>query len=98
MAVRSLTHYALEVPDQQIGQRFYTDFGFEDATGASNAVRLRPKPLGRDQILLYEGPKKRLRHLAFAAPGDEFTAVRAALRAAAVAEVDPPNDAPEGGI
>ncbi|HEY7062931.1 MAG TPA: VOC family protein [Chloroflexota bacterium] len=98
MPVRSLTHYALEVPDQQVGQRFYTDFGFEDATGSSNAVRLRPKPLAREQILLYEGPKKRLRHLAFAAPGEDFAAVRASLRAAGVAEIDPPQDAPAGGV
>ncbi len=27
MAVRSFLHYALEVPDQAVGQRFYEDFG-----------------------------------------------------------------------
>jgi len=95
--VRSLLHYALEVPDQQVGQRFYVDFGFEDATGAANAVKLRPRVLAREQILLYEGPRKRLHHLAFAAPGEEFEAVRRRLRAAGVAEVDPPRDGPEGG-
>jgi catechol 2,3-dioxygenase-like lactoylglutathione lyase family enzyme len=98
MAVRSLVQYALEVPDQQVGQRFYLDFGFEDATGAANAVKLRPRSLARDQILLFEGPRKRLRHLAFAAPGEDFAAVRAHLAAAGVPEADPPKDAPEGGI
>ncbi|HZU05132.1 MAG TPA: VOC family protein [Chloroflexota bacterium] len=98
MAVRSLLHYALEVPDQQVGQQFYLDFGFQDATGAANAVKLRPKALEREQILLYEGPKKRLHHLAFAAPGEDFEAVRARLRAAGIPEIDPPQDAPEGGI
>jgi catechol 2,3-dioxygenase-like lactoylglutathione lyase family enzyme len=98
MAVRSLLHYALEVPDQQVGQRFYQDFGFADATGAANAVRLRPRTLAREQILLFAGPKKRLHHLAFAAPGADFAAVRERLRAAGVTEIDPPRDAPEGGL
>jgi len=42
MAVRSFLHYALEVPDQAVGQRFYEDFGLVDSTGLSDAVRLRP--------------------------------------------------------
>ena len=27
MAVRALLHYALEVPDQTVGEKFYTGFG-----------------------------------------------------------------------
>ena len=42
MAVRSLLHFALEVPDQAVGQRFYQDFGLVDRTGSSDAVRLCP--------------------------------------------------------
>jgi len=42
MAVRSFLHYALEVPDQAVGQRFYEDFGLVDGTGSSDAVRLGP--------------------------------------------------------
>ena len=69
MAVRSFLHYALEVPDQAVGQRFYEDFGLVDGTGSSDAVRLRPERLGRDTVLLYEGPRKRLHHLCYGAPG-----------------------------
>src|SRR5204862_2714940 len=58
--VRSLLHYALQVPDQQVGQQFYVDFGFQDATGAANAVKLRARTQEREQVLLYEGPTKRL--------------------------------------
>ena len=47
MAVRTFLHYALEVPDQTVGQRFYEDFGLVDGTGRSDAVRLRPERLGR---------------------------------------------------
>ena len=30
MAVRSLLHYALEVPDQTVGEKFYRNFGLID--------------------------------------------------------------------
>jgi len=98
MPVRSLLHYALEIPDQQIGQRYYSDFGFQDVTGASNTVRLRPSTLEREQIQLLEGPKKRLHHLAFAAGGDDFAKLREALKVAGIPEVDPPRGADESGI
>ena len=42
MAVRSFLHFALEVPDQAVGQKYYQDFGLVDATGGNSAVRLRP--------------------------------------------------------
>ena len=42
MAVRSFLHYALEVPDQAVGQRYYEDFGLVDVTGGDKAVRLKP--------------------------------------------------------
>jgi catechol 2,3-dioxygenase-like lactoylglutathione lyase family enzyme len=98
MAVRSFLHYALEVPDQAIGQRFYEDFGLVDGTGSSDAVRLRPARLGRDAVLLYGGPRTRLHHLCYGAPGEDFARVRAALQKAGVPEMDPPAGAPEGGL
>ena len=76
MAVRSFLHYALEVPDQAVGQRYYEDFGLVDGTGSSDAVRLRPERLGRDTVLLYEGPRKRLHHLCYGATGEDFARTR----------------------
>ena len=98
MPVRSLLHYALEVPDQTIGQKFYQDFGLTDDTGRDNAVRLRSRALERAQVMLYGGPKKRLHHLAFAAPGAEYLAVKQRLGEMGVAEVDAPAGAPDGGF
>ena len=98
MAVQSFLHYALTVPDLSVGQDFYTDFGFTDTTGPSNSVRLRPTATDRDQVLLYEGPKKHLHHLAFGATGAEFDEVRTNLRNAGVREIDPPADDAGGGI
>ena len=63
MAVRALSHYALEIPDQTVGEKFYRRFGLiDEPTTGGNAVRLRPVPLARNVVLLYGGPKKRLHH------------------------------------
>jgi catechol 2,3-dioxygenase len=98
MAVRSLLHYALEVPDQTVGEKFYRSFGLVDEPGRDGAVRLRPAPLKRESVLLYPGPRKRLHHLAFGAPGDDYEATVASIRRAGVREVDAPRGAPEGGL
>jgi catechol 2,3-dioxygenase-like lactoylglutathione lyase family enzyme len=98
MAVRSLLHYALEVPDQAVGQRYYRDFGLADDSRGDAAVRLRPTRQSRESVLLYEGPRKRLHHLCFGATGEDFARTREAIRRAGVTEVDPPKHAPEGGL
>src|SRR6185503_13782591 len=89
MAVRTFLHYALEVPDQAVGQRFYEDFGLVDGTGSSDAVRLRPERLGRDTVLLYGGPRKRLHHLCYGAPGEDFARVSGARPASGPAQAWP---------
>ena len=61
-------------------------------------MHLHPGGLGRECTLLYGGPKKRLHHLAFGAPGGELDAVRESMRRAGVREVDPPRGAPDGGF
>jgi len=98
MPVKSFLHYALEVPDQTVGQKYYQDFGLVDATGDNDAVRLRPSRQARANVLLYAGPRKRLHHLCYGATGDDFARARESLHRAAVPEIDPPRGAPEGGL
>jgi len=98
MAVKSFLYYALEVPDQTVGEKFYCNFGLSQASARDDAVHLRPARLNRDSVLLYAGPKKRLHHLAFGAPGDDFQQIKESLRYHGVSEVDAPRNAPEGGI
>jgi hypothetical protein len=86
MAVRSLLHYALEVPDQTVGEKFYRSFGLVDEAGRDGAVHLRPAPLKRESVRLYPGPRKRLHHLAFGAPGDDYQATVESVRRAGVPE------------
>ena len=98
MPVKSVLHYALEVPDQTIGEKFYRNFGLAQASARDGAVHLRPPLLGTDSVLLYAGSKKRLHHLAFGAPGDNFAQIEESLRRAGVSKVNPPASGPEGGI
>jgi hypothetical protein len=88
MPVRALLHYALEVPDQTVGETFYRTFGLVDRPARDGAVHLHPGGLERECTLLYEGPRKRLHHLAFGAPGGGAEAVRESIRRAGVREVD----------
>jgi len=98
MAVRALLHYALEVPDQTVGEKFYRSFGLTEDSGGDPAVRLRPAGLKREAVRLYAGPKKRLHHVAFGAPGDDFEATRESIKRAGVKEIDPPKGASGDGI
>ncbi|HYU17457.1 MAG TPA: VOC family protein, partial [Chloroflexota bacterium] len=97
MPVKGLIHYALEVPDPVVGETFYRDFGLQQKDSRGNAIQLKTGH-GSGELVLYEGPRKRLHHVALAAPGDEFEAVREALKRANVLELDPPKDAPQVGI
>ena len=97
MAVKGLIHCALEVPDPVVGETVYRDFGLKESESRGNSLKLRTSR-GAGELLLFEGPKKRLHHIAFAAPGDDFEAVRAALKQAGIPELDPPKDAPQVGI
>lgn len=98
MAVRALLRYALEVPDQAAGQEFYRDFGLVEESARDGAVHLRPSSASRAAVLLYGGPKKRLHHLAFGAPGDDYEITRELVTRAGVREIDGPKGAPDGGF
>src|SRR2546423_4769649 len=50
MAVRTLLHYALEIPDQTVGEKFYRSFGLIDELRRDGAVHLRPAPLERETV------------------------------------------------
>jgi len=97
MAVKGLIHYALEVPDPVVGETFYRDFGLKGGESRGSSLHLETSR-GAGELHLYEGPKKRLHHIALAAPGDDFEEVRAAIKLAGIPEIDPPKDAPQVGI
>ena len=81
----ALLHYALEVPDQTVGEKFYTGFGLVDE--GRRRRRRAPAAGARSSATpcsSMRGPKKRLHHLAFGAPGAEFQATLESIRRAGV--------------
>ena len=65
MRVKGLIQYGLEVPSLDVGHGFYQTFGLQvEERGSSLAVRCAGRD--QDQVLLTEGPTKRLHHVAFA--------------------------------
>lgn len=89
MAVCSLLGFALAVPDIEAGRTFYETFGLTSLTKPTMAA-LRSKGRGHDEVVLVEGPRKRLHHLRFAADKKGFADIRARARRAGVEEVDSP--------
>ena len=97
MTVRSLQHVALAVPDAAIGKKFYTDFGLEGRDDGNRAI-MRCHGRDQDQVILVEGPKKRMHHVCFGASAKGLAALKARLQQNAVRLLDPPNEAPGPGL
>jgi len=94
--IRNLQHFALCVPDLDAGRRFYETFGLE-ATDRANLLALRCAGRDQDQILLREGPNRRLHHLSFGTTSRSLAQAEAKLAAAGIVRLDPPySGAPDG--
>jgi len=94
--IRNLQHFALAVPDPEVGRKFYETFGL---TGAErkNALVMQCDGRSQDQVMLVEGPKRRLHHISFGIAADDVVAAKARIEAAGLALLDPPcADAPDG--
>lgn len=89
MAVHSLLGYALAVPDIEAGRRFYETFGLTSSTKPTMAA-FRCDGRGHDEVILVEGPRKRLHHLRLATDGQGLAEIRARAQRAGIKEIDPP--------
>jgi catechol 2,3-dioxygenase-like lactoylglutathione lyase family enzyme len=87
MAVRSLSSYALSVPDLEAGRRFYTTFGLLAAERGDH-LTFRCEGRDQDQVHLVEGKRKRLDHLRFGTDQAGLAAIRARMAAKGVPESD----------
>jgi catechol 2,3-dioxygenase-like lactoylglutathione lyase family enzyme len=97
MTIRNLQHFALTVPDIDVGKRFYADFGLHARDERSRAV-LRCDGRDQDQVILIEGKKKRLHHIAFGAHAVDLAGLKARLEAEHLALVDPPQHGDGEGL
>jgi catechol 2,3-dioxygenase-like lactoylglutathione lyase family enzyme len=98
MAVTHLSHYALEVPTPEAGIQFYRDFGLEGGANGNKAV-MRCAGRDQDQVILFEGGRRRLHHLCFGTTEEGFATIKANVEASNAASlVDPPAEAEGEGL
>lgn len=97
MAVQSLLSYALTVPDVEAGRKFYATFGLLPGERDA-ALAFRCDGRDQDQVLLVEGPRKRLNHLRFGGDEAGLAAIRARMAERGIAERDAPHNAFGGGL
>jgi hypothetical protein len=98
MSVRHFHHLALSVPDVPVQKTFYEDFGLL-GTEIENRAILRCKGRDQDQIVLVEGPERRLHHISYGATEEGLAAVTANVEASDLAtRVDGPAETPYDGI
>jgi catechol 2,3-dioxygenase-like lactoylglutathione lyase family enzyme len=97
VTIRSLQHIALTVPDATVGKKFYGDFGLE---GREDGKRIIMRCHGRDQdqVVLVEGPKKRMHHICFGARADAIAGLKQRLEKEGVALLDAPKETPGDGL
>jgi catechol 2,3-dioxygenase-like lactoylglutathione lyase family enzyme len=94
--IRNLQHFALSVPDLDAGRRFYETFGLESLV-RGNRLALCCAGRDQDQILLTEGPKRRIHHLSFGTTAPGLAAAKARLQAGDIPLLDAPGEgAPDG--
>lgn len=97
MAIHSLRHYALEIPDLEEGKKFYTEFGLQ-AREENGRVYLRCDGRDYDQVILCSGSKKALNHVAFGADADEIESIKERIGQSKGSLADAPDGFPSDGL
>jgi catechol 2,3-dioxygenase-like lactoylglutathione lyase family enzyme len=97
MAIRSLQHIALAVPDPAVGKKFYSDFGM-DARDDGKRVVMRCHGRDQDQVILVEGKKRKMHHICFGARDDAVREIKARVEKSGTRLLDAPRESPGDGL
>lgn len=98
MTVTHLSHFALQVPDPEAGIQFYRDFGLEGGATGNKAV-MRCAGRDQDQVILVEGPRRKLHHICFGTTEEGLASIKARVEGSNGASlIDPPTETPSEGI
>lgn len=97
MTIRNLQYIALTVPDLAVGSKFYADFGM-DAREEAGRVVVRCDGRDQDQVLLLEGKKKQMHHVAFGTRAAELEGLKQRLQHKGTRLIDAPHEAAGDGI
>lgn len=95
LAAQPLDHFALTVPDANVGRTFYENFGL-GAAADGNALRLSAQ--NGTVGYLYEGPARRLHHLSFAIGEEDRAGFKAHLEKGGIKLLDPPKEVAGNGL
>jgi catechol 2,3-dioxygenase-like lactoylglutathione lyase family enzyme len=95
--ISGLHHYALELPDLAVAERFLQDFGLTTAE-KDGALLAGCHGRSQEQVRMVEGPAKRLHHVSFTLRPDSLDRVREALDRAGTPVIEPPAGATEDGL
>jgi len=87
VAVHSLDHFALAVPDLTVAERFYTAFGL-DVVDAADGLHLSA-PQGKAAVLR-EAPGRHLEYISFGIDAADYKPFQQRLEAGGVVLLDPP--------
>jgi catechol-2,3-dioxygenase len=97
MRVNGLLNCGLQVPSLETGRQFYRDFGL-DVAERGNALVVRCAGRDQDQVVLTEGPRKRLHHVVFAVDPGSLVAWQRHLEGLGVGIADAPAGFDAGGL
>ena len=97
MAVRSLLHYCLEVPDLALGKQFYEDFGLE-SVDYGNRVVLRCTGRHQDQVILVEGLRRKLHHISLGTHESALAELKVAIQKSGTELLEAPSETPNDGL
>ncbi len=97
MRVSGLLNCGIQIPSLEVGRQFYTDFGLSVAE-AGNVLSVRCDGRDQDQVVLTEGPAKRLHHVAFAVEPGSLPDWQRHLEGMQVTIIDPPPGVAPGGL
>ncbi len=97
MRVKGLLHHGIEAPALDVASQFFTDFGLA-IRESHTAVLVGCDGHGLDEVLVTEGPCKRLHHIAFAVDPGSLSEWQRHLESRDVMLDDAPPGGPEGGL
>jgi catechol-2,3-dioxygenase len=97
MRITGLLYVGLQVPSMEIADTFYSDFGLE-RVGGDHTTAFRCLGRDQDQVVLSEGPDKRLRYIAFSVVAGTLAEAALELQSRGIILGDGPPEARPGGI
>lgn len=98
MTIRNLQYYAVTVPDLDLAERYYTDFGLEKASRSDELLVFRCFGRAQDQLFFIKGAEKKFHHICFGCQPEDIEGIKERLAAQNIELLDPPKCFPDEGI